>query len=154
MSGPARLAGAVAGGLVAELGITVMLMSGERKAGGPSKLVVLERSGARKLGLGVPPDTELPGTAEQAFVQAGHLLLSAAAGAAYALAIHRDARMVPSGIGFGLAFYAAMHWIVGPVFGLKKPEWQSDPKIIAIHTLDHIGFGLVTAAGAKLADGR
>lgn len=84
-------------------------------------------------------------------MQAGHLLLSIAAGAAYAAATDEDVRVVPSGVAFGLAFYAAAHWIAGPLLGLKRPEWQSDAKTVGMHAANHIGFGLVTAAGASLA---
>lgn len=145
-----RLAGAVAGGLVAGLALTVMLVAGERKSGKPSELADLERTGAAKLGREVPGANELPEAGEQTLIQGGHLLLSAAAGAAYALATEDDARVVPSGIGFGLAFYAAMHWIAGPLLGLKKPEWRADKGTIAMHTANHVAFGLVTAVGAKL----
>lgn len=145
-----RLAGAVAGGLVAGLALTVMLVDGERKSGKPSELADLERDGAAKLGREVPGASELPRAGEQALIQGGHLLLSAAAGAAYAFATEENARVVPGGIGFGLAFYAAMHWIAGPLLGLKKPEWRADKGTIAMHTANHVAFGLITAAGAKL----
>ena len=149
-----RMAGAIAGGLVVGLGITAMLIAGERKSGTPSELAMLERAGARGLRVTVPPDDALPSSGEQAVIQGGHLLLSAVAGAAYALATDEDAGIVPSGIGFGLAFYGAMHWIAGPALGLKSPEWQADKATIAMHGVNHLGFGLVTAAGAALAGRR
>ena len=148
------MVGAVSGGLLAGLGLTVMLLAGARESGRPSELVLLRRASARKQGIPVPPDTQLPGAAEQAVVQGGHLLLSAAAGAAYALVVHKDARVASSGISFGLAFYAAMHWIAGPVLGIKKPEWQSGAKTITMHAINHVGFGLVTAMGSRLASSR
>ncbi|WP_137786593.1 hypothetical protein [Sphingomonas sp. 3P27F8] len=95
---------------------------------------------------------------EQAIIQGGHLALSAVAGAGYATAVDEDAALtavdedapiLASGIGFSLAFYAVAHWIVGPLLGLKQPEWRSDVKTIAMHTLNHVGFGLVTALGAR-----
>ena len=58
---------------------------------------------------------------------------------------------MPSGIMFGLGFYAAMHWITGPLLGLKKPEWQADAATIGTHTMVHLVFGVATAAGAKAA---
>ena len=72
MSG-AWLFGAVAGGLVAGLGITAMLVAGERKSGKPSELAELERASAARLGLETPADKALPGTGEQAVIQGGHL---------------------------------------------------------------------------------
>jgi len=149
-----RLAGAIAGGLVAGLGITALLMRGEAKSGTPSELADLERAAFAKAGRDVPSHDQLPDAGEQAVIQGGHLLLSAVAGAAYALATDEDAGIVPSGIGFGLAFYGAMHWIAGPALGLKSPEWQADKATIAMHGVNHLGFGLVTAAGAALAGRR
>jgi hypothetical protein len=61
------------------------------------------------------------------------------------------ADIVLSGIVFGLAFYAAMYWVTGPLLGVKKPEWQADAATIGMHALNHVGFGLATAAGAKIA---
>ncbi len=124
-----RMAGAIVGGLVAGLGITAMLMAGETKTGEPSELALLERASAHRLGVDVPPDTHLPNAAEQAVIQGGHLLLSAAAG----------------------AVFAAMHWITGPLLGVKKPEWQANASTIAMYTLNHVAFGLATALGAKAA---
>ena len=147
-----RMAGAIAGGLVAGLGITAMMMAGEKKSGTPSGLTDLERAGARQLGVrSVPSSDRLPDAAEQAVVQGSHLLLSATAGAVYAVTVDEDAGVLPSGIVFGLAFYAAMHWITGPLLGLKKPEWQADAATIGTHTMVHLVFGVATAAGAKAA---
>lgn len=52
---------------------------------------------------------------------------------------------------FGLAFYAAAHWVAGPALGLKPPEWETNAATIGRRTLTHIVFGLITAAGAKIA---
>jgi hypothetical protein len=145
------MAGAIAGALVAGLGITALMIAGEKKSSKPSELALLERAGAHRLGVHVPPDDRLPDATEQAAIQGGHLLLSAAAGAVYAATVDEDADVVPSGIAFGLAFYAAMHWIAGPALGLKKPEWQADTGTIGLHAINHVAFGLATAAGAKAA---
>jgi hypothetical protein len=150
----ARMAGAIAGGLLAGIGISALLLNGERKSGKPSELVLLGRAVAREQGFQTPSDATLPNTVEQAVVQAGHLLLSAAAGAAYAGAVHDDAPVIGSGVGFGLAFYAAMHWVAGPLTKVKNPEWQSDPKTIAVHTINHVAFGLITAFTARWAQRR
>lgn len=149
MSG-GRLLGAIAGGLVAGLGITAMLIAGERKSGKPSELAALERASATCVGIRTPDAAILPGAKEQAVIQGGHLLLSAAAGAAYAGATDEDSGVLLSGIGFGLAFYAAMHWIAGPLLGVKAPEWRAGRKTIGIHGVNHVVFGLSTAAGARL----
>ncbi|WP_294331023.1 hypothetical protein, partial [uncultured Sphingomonas sp.] len=71
-----RWAGAIAGGLVAGLGITALLIAGERKSGQPSELATLERAAATKIGRTPPPADQLPDTREQAVVQGAHLLLS------------------------------------------------------------------------------
>lgn len=146
-----RLAGAVAGGLLAGLGITAMLIASERKSGKPSELTDLERASAGKLGLETPPADALPTLREQAVIQGGHLALSALAAAAYAAATEEDAAVIPSGIAFGLAFYAAAHWITGPALGVKPPEWRADKATLGMHTANHLLFGLVTAAAAKAA---
>ena len=146
-----RTMGAVAGGLIGGLGLTAMLMADEKKSGKPSELVDLERAGARKLGLDVPPADQLPDAGEQAVVQAGHLLISLAAGSVYALTVKNDSQVVPKGVAFGLGLYTALHWITGPALGLKQPEWRSDAKTIGKHTLIHVLFGVLTAAGAKAA---
>lgn len=146
-----RMAGAIAGGLLAGIGITAMLMVGEKKSGRPSELTHLERATTDRLGFETPPADQLPSTAEQALVQGGHLLLSAAAGAVYAAATDDDARVIPSGIAFGLAFYAVAHWITGPALGVKQPEWRADKGTLGMHTANHLAFGLITAATAKAA---
>ncbi|MCH2488476.1 MAG: hypothetical protein MK010_12185, partial [Erythrobacter sp.] len=145
----ARLIGAMAGGLVAGLAITALLIKGEQDRGEPSELADLERTTADRLGGETPPADSLPDAREQAVIQSGHLALSLAAGAAYAAATDEDTPVVASGIGFGLAFYAAAHWLAGPILGLKQPEWKTGSKGIAMHTANHIGFGLITALGAK-----
>lgn len=143
------LAGAIAGSLVAGLGITALMMAGEKKSGKPSELIDLERAAARKLDVRTPKAADLPTDTEQAVAQGGHLLLSGLAGAAYAAASDEDTDPVIGGVLFGLAFYAVAHWIAGPLLGVKKPEWTSDGKTIGMHTLNHVGFGLVTALAAK-----
>lgn len=149
MSG-SRVFGAVAGSLIAGIGITALLMAGERKSNRPSELADLERAAEAQLGLRVRDHGALPGPGEQAVIQGGHLLLSVAAGATYAAVTDEDADVLSSGILFGLSFYAAMHWIVGPLLGVKKPEWQADTATIGMHTANHLLLGLATATGARL----
>jgi hypothetical protein len=151
MSGK-RTAGAVAGALIAGLGLTAMMMAQERKTRKASELTDLGRASAHQLGVHhVPSGKRPPGTQEQAVVQGGHLLLSALAGVAYAAATEEDADVVPSGVAFGLAFYGVAHWLTGPLLGVKQPEWRSDGKTIGMHAVNHVAFGLATAAGARLA---
>lgn len=147
-----RMAGAVAGALVAGLGLTVMMMAQEKKTRKASELTDLGRASAHQLGVPhVPAGKRPPDAQEQAVVQGGHLLLSALAGVAYAATTDEDAGVVPSGVAFGLAFYGIAHWLTGPLLGVKQPEWRSDGKTIGMHTANHIAFGLATAAGARLA---
>lgn len=141
----------MAGATLAGLGLTAMMMMQKKKTGKPSELTDLERSSARKLGQETPPADELPGTSEQALTQGGHLLLSAVAGATYAAVTEEDTPVVASGVAFGLAFYGLAHWLTGPALGVKQPEWRSGPATIGMHAINHILFGLVTAAGAKAA---
>ncbi|QQV79446.1 hypothetical protein H5J25_19810 (plasmid) [Sphingomonas aliaeris] len=147
-----RTAGAVAGALVAGLGLTAMMMAQEKKTRKASELTDLGRASAHQLGVHhVPAGERPPDAQEQAVVQGGHLLLSALAGVAYAAATDEDTGVVPSGVAFGLAFYGLAHWLTGPLLGVKQPEWRSGGKTIGMHTAIHIAFGLATAAGAKLA---
>ncbi len=78
-------------------------------------------------------------------------MLSAIAGGAYAITTDEDAAIVPSGILFGLAFYGVAHWLTGPLLGVKEPEWRSGGRTIAMHAVNHIAFGIATAAGAGIA---
>ena len=146
-----RIAGAVGGGLVAGLALSAMMMAGERRSGKPSELADLGRASARRLGREAAPADALPSGGEQALVQGGHLALSALAGAAYAAATRERAPVVASGVGFGLAFYAAAHWIAGPLLGVKQPEWRSGAGTIGMHAANHVAFGLVTAVAASAA---
>jgi len=146
-----HMAGAVAGGVVAGLVITAILIFGERQSGRPSELAELGRVGEKKVRMETSPADALPSAREQALIQGSHLALSALAGVVYAATVDKDASVVKSGIGFGLAFYTVAHWIAGPLLGLKRPEWQSHVKIIVMHTINHVGFGLITALGARTA---
>ena len=145
------MAGAVAGGLIAGLGITALLIVGERKSGQPSEIVTLERNAARKLEMDTGPANALPSTKEQLTVQGGHLMLSVAAGAVFAATIDEDAPVLASGLAFGAAFYAAMHWVLGPLLGVKRPEWSAGAEQIGMHAVNHLAFGMATAVGARLA---
>jgi hypothetical protein len=146
-----HVAGAIAGGVGGGFAITAMLITGERMSRQPSGLAKLGRVVANKVGRETPAADALPSATEQLLVQGGHFAFSALAGAPCAATVDKDAPVAGIGIGFGLAFYAVAHWITGPMLGLKHPEWQSDTKTIAMHTMNHIGFGLITALGARTA---
>jgi hypothetical protein len=146
-----RFAGAVAGGVAAGLGLTALLMWQEKKTGQPSELTRLERTSLARLGEEAPPADQLPSPREQAMVQGGHLALSAMAGAAYAAATDDESSVLGSGITFGLLFYGTMHWILGPFLKVKEPEWRAPKEQLGMHTLNHVLFGIATAAAAKAA---
>ena len=44
-----------------------------------------------------------------------------------------------------------MHWITGPLLGVKRPEWTQGGETIGMHTINHVVFGLVTALSARAA---
>ncbi len=151
-AGVRRLAGAVAGGLVAGLALSEMLARQERQSGRPSELVALERRALARLGEEVPRPDQLPAPSEQRVVQGGHLALSALAGAAYAAATPRDSGVLGSGAAFGLAFYALMHGAVGPLLRVKPPEWRAGRGTAAAHAANHLLFGWVVAASVRAAE--
>ena len=80
-----------------------MMIAGERKSGKPSELIDLQGASAQKLALQTPDATALPTVIKQAVAQAGHLLLSGIAGAAYAAASDEKTNPVVGGILFGLS---------------------------------------------------
>jgi len=145
------VAGAVAGALAAGVGISALLIAGERKSGKPSEIADLGRAGVARVGGNPPAADALPSPGEQALVQGGHLALSALAGLAYAAATDEDTAPLPAGLAFGLAFYVAAHWVTGPALGVKAPEWRADPGTIGMHTANHLLFGLATAFAAHAA---
>lgn len=146
-----RLAGSIAGGVAAGLGITALLLWQEKKTGKPSELVALERTALARLGEEVPPASHGPTPREQAAVQGGHLALSALAGAAYAATTDEESGVLGSGVVFGLGLYLVMHWILGPFLKVKPPEWRADRATLGLHAANHVLFGLVTAGAAKAA---
>lgn len=109
-----RLAGAIAGGLVAGVGISAMLMRSERRSSEPSEIANIKRAGLAKLGREVPSQEQLPDTREQVVIQGGHLLLSAAAGAAYALTTERDAALLPRALPSAWPFTGRCTGSLGP----------------------------------------
>ena len=142
-------AGALAGSVIAGLGVTAVMIGGERASGDPSELIALQRASARRLGRATAPDEAMPTPGEQAVAQGGHLALSALAGLAYAAVTDEDTPVVASGLLFGAAFYVLAHVVAGPALGVKDAEWRQPPAVLGRHVLVHALFGLITAAGAK-----
>ena len=146
-----RLAGAVAGGLAAGLGLTAMLMMQEKKE---RQAVGADRLGTQYRGEAGTGDTACRPASRCTRAGSDPERASCtlrAGGATYSFATDEDADVIPSGIAFGLAFYAAAHWIAGPALGVKAPEWKSDASTIGMHTINHVLFGLITAGAAKVA---
>ena len=142
-------AGAVAGSLIASLGVSAMMIAGERQGGGPSELIALGRASARRAGFAAPTEDALPDAGEQAWTQGGHLALGVAVGLAYAALTDEDAPVVTSGLALGTAFYLLAHVIGGPALRVKAPEWRQETATIGKHLMVHALFGLITAACAK-----
>lgn len=147
-----RVFGAVAGATAAGVVLSALLLRGERQSGAPSELVAMQRASLSRLRQHVRPEHQLPTVAEQVTAQGGHLALSALAGLVYAATTDAETPVVGGGVGFGLAFYVVAHWLVGPVLGVKAPEWQTPPTGIGLHALNHALFGVATAAGARLGE--
>jgi hypothetical protein len=81
---------------------------------------------------------------------AGHLTLSAIAGAAYGAMPPRGARPVPAGLAFGLGFFALAYGLVGPALGVTPKPWRGSPGSFLRQGMLHALFGVTTAA---VADG-
>ncbi len=145
-----RLLGAVAGGLFAGLVLSVWMLIGEVASGQPSQLTDMERQIAGWFGAGAAG----PGItmAEEYLGNGGHLLLSALAGAAYALVWRRDRPVVLNGLVFGLAFLVAAHGIVGPLTGLTPMLWDRPFTFFWMGGLINGFFGLCTAFFARQFD--
>ncbi|MBE7216843.1 MAG: hypothetical protein INR64_00065 [Caulobacteraceae bacterium] len=144
--------GAVAGSLAGGAVVSALMLAQERASRKPAELTTLQRATAQRMGRRTLPPTApyLPTPEEQATAHGGHMLLSAAAGVAYAAAFDEDAPLVLSGLGFGEAFYALAHGVLKPILSTEDPEWRQPPPAIAQHLLVHAVFGLFIAAGAKL----
>ena len=144
------LAGAIAGSPAAGLGITGMMMAGEKKSGTPSELIDLKRASAAMLDAETP-NGGLPTATEQVVAQKGHLLLSALAGTSYAAVTDENNDPLVGGVPFGLFFDALAHWLAGPLLGVKPPEWTQGGETIGMHTANHVASGLATAFSAHAA---
>ena len=144
-----RAAGAVAGGLAAGLGLSAVMLLGERLSGQPSELIELERKTAAKLGINAGRASEPASEAEQIITHGGHLALSALAGLAYAAVVDDDADGTRAGVAFGSAFFVAAYGVIGPAFGVTPLPWRQPPLRAVQHPLVHILFGVTMARFAR-----
>ncbi len=143
-----RLTGAVIGGVVAGLVLSVWMLVGEVTSGAPSQLTQMERQVSGWFGTGVPSANAVASASEEYLGNFGHLLLSALAGAAYAFGWRKDrspALVVLNGLVFGMAFYALAHAIVGPILGLTPFIWAVPPSLLWLGCIINGFFGLCTA---------
>ena len=51
-------------------------------------------------------------------------------------------------------YKSTMHWILGPFLKVKEPEWRAPKGQLGMHTLNHVLFGIATAAAAKAAQSK
>lgn len=148
-----RTAGAVAGGVLAGLALSAVMLIGEKLSGKPSELIELERGAAARLDIATP-SAEAPATAtatEQAITHGGHLALSALAGLAYAATVDEEDDGPASGAAFGAAFFVAAYGIAGPALGVTPLPWRQ-PAVRAVqHPVVHVLFGLAMALSARRA---
>lgn len=147
----ARTAGAVIGGLAAGLGLSAVMLAGERLSGKPSELIELERKTAAMLDVATRGG-DAPATAtEQLVTHGGHLALSALAGLAYAAAVDVEDDGVKSGAAFGLAFFITAYGITGPLLGVTPPPWREEPLRAVQHPVVHALFGITAALFGRRA---
>ena len=149
-----RTAGAVLGGVAAGLGLSAVMLLGEKLSGKPSELIELERKTAAKLGIETPRGDEPATLTEQVVTHGGHLALSALAGLAYAAAVDEEDDSVTSGAVFGLAFFIAAYGITGPLIGVTPPPWREEPLRAVQHPVVHTLFGISMALAARAASNR
>lgn len=144
-----RTASAVLGGVAAGVGLSAVMLWGERLSGKPSELIELERKTATKLGIETPHGDAPATPVEQFVTHGGHLALSALAGLAYAASVNEDDDSVKSGALFGLAFFVAAYGIAGPLIGVTPPPWREQPLRAVQHPVVHTLFGISMALAAR-----
>jgi len=147
-----RLMGAIFGGLVAGLVLAVWLVVGEVVMREPSQLTEIERQIAGWFGGTTPVAVSTITMAEEYIGIAGHLALSAVAGAAYAFVWRRDRSVVLSGLLFGAGFFVAAHAIVGPLLGLTPGMWNFPQSVFVTGCIINGFFRLYTAFFAHQFD--
>ncbi|BEU28474.1 DUF1440 domain-containing protein [Paraburkholderia sp. 22B1P] len=147
-----RLTGAIIGGLVAGLVLSVWMLIGEVSSGMPSQLTEMERQIAGWLGAAPASTVHIATLKEEYLGNLGHWLLSAVAGAAYAIFWRRDRSVVLNGLTFGAAFYVAAHAVVGPIIGLTPGMWNMPREVFLMGCVINGFFGLCTAYFAHQFD--
>lgn len=144
-----RLYGAVVGGLVAGLVLAVWLEAGEAVTRIPSQLTQIERHITSWFGPAQLLDAPKITFEEEYLGIVGHLLLSAAAGAAFAMVWRRDRSIIIDGLLFGAAFFVVAHAIVGPLLGLTPGMWNFPLSIFLTGCIINGFFGICTAFFAR-----
>jgi len=99
---------------------------------------------------------------EEAMAEGGHLVASAALGAAFgAMRARYELPAVPTGLAFGLGLYALNFGLVGPALTITRKPWNVPPSRHAERALLHAAFGLVLGlvahqftAGSRQGDHR
>ena len=150
-TGTKRAGGAIAGALIAGLGLSAVMLLGEKLGGKPSELIGLERNTAAKLDIGTRTGDAPATAAEQLVTHGGHLALSALAGLAYAAAVDEASDGVAAGAVFGLAFYVSTYGLAGPLLGVTPPPWRDRPLRAVQHPIVHMAFGIAAALFARRA---
>lgn len=151
-----RATGAMAGGLIAGLTLSAVMILGEKLSGRPSELIELERATADKLDIDTRQGNAPATTTEQIVTHSGHLALSALAGLAYAVTVEEGEDNVISGTMFGLAFFVAAYGITGPLLGVTPLPWRQPPLRAVQHPVVHALFGIAAAllAGKRATSAR
>ena len=144
-----RVGGAVAGGLLAGLALSAVMLLGEKLSGEPSELIELERATAAKLDIGTPQGDADASVSEQLVTHGGHLALSALAGLAYAASVDKDDDGPAAGAMFGAAFFVAAYGITGPALGVTPLPWRQPLVRTVQHPLVHVLFGLAISHLAR-----
>jgi hypothetical protein len=131
--------------LAAGIILSALVATMQARQGGPSELAQLERRTAENLGWLHSSEQDAPTIREEAVGHAGHLALSALAGAGYGLATRgRERSPVLSGLAFGLGFHLLAYGMVGPALGVTPKPWRDSPSNQLMHGGLHALFGIVT----------
>ena len=102
------------------------------------------RTGPSRRGERAPPVVDAGVSAH-----AGHLALSAVAGAAYGAVQRRDGGSpMAAGLAFALSFHALAHGLVGPALGVGPKPWRDSTGGLVGHGLLHALFGAITGIAA------
>jgi hypothetical protein len=143
-----HLAAGAAGGLAGGLVLSAVMLGLEARSGEASDLVRLQRRTAGRVGRPRRGERAPPTAAEEASAHAGHLALSAVAGAAYGVLKRDGTSPVAAGLAFGLGFHALAYGLVGPALGVAPRPWRDGAGSLVQHGLLHALFGAVTGVAA------